>query len=223
MNSGGLRAFGTLRPPIDPQALARKIVAEPRFKIAVLRPKPKTWWDVFTQWLADRWHQLIDAFSHHVHVAPNVSAAFGDVLLAIAIGAVVVVAIRLAFGIARDPNRSIAAARALPQHLDAETLYVQSSRAADRGDYAAAATLLFRAAVATLDLRGVVHDDPSRTVNETRAAVRVRAPQSVSPFDTIARTFTAALYADAPVSREQWHTACDAFAELTMQVRASAA
>jgi hypothetical protein len=113
--------------------------------------------------------------------------------------------------------------RALAHNADAQTLYLQSTRAADRGDYAEAASLLFRAALAALDLRGVVHDDPSRTVNECRAAVRERAPQSTAPFDTIARTFTAALYADAPVSAQQWNAARSAFAELAAYGSADAA
>lgn len=223
MIPGGLRAFGTLRPPIDPHTLARRIVAEPRFRIAVVRPKPKTWWDVFTQWLGDRWHQLLDAFSHHVHVGPKVSVAIGDVLIALAIGIVVVAGIRLALGMTRDRERSALRSRALPQSAGAQDLYARSLRAAERADYVAAATLLFRAALAALDLQGTVHDDPSRTVNECRAAVRAFAPACVAPFDIIARTFTDALYADAPVSIEQWSTARNAFAQLSAQVPADAA
>jgi hypothetical protein len=221
--SGGLRAFGTLRPPIDPHALARKIVAEPRFQVAVVKPKPKTWWDVFMQWLGDRWHQLLDAFSHNVHVAPKVSIAFGDLLILFAIAVVVVVGIRLALGIARDQSTANVRSRPLPQSAGAETLYAQSVRAAERGDYGSAATLLFRAALAALDLQGAVHDDPSHTVNECRAAVRTSVPQCAAPFDTIARTFSAALYADAPVTAEQWDAARSAFAQLSLQGRADAA
>lgn len=175
------------------------------------------------QWLADRWHQIVDAFSHHVHVGPKVSLAFGDVLLAAAIAVVAIVGIRLILSIAREQNRPAAGSRLLAQRLDADALYAQSTRAAGRGDYRAAATLLFRASVTALDLRGVVHDDPSQTVNETRAAVRAHAPASISTFDVIARTFTAALYADAPVSMEQWGAARNAFLQLTIQVRANAA
>jgi Domain of unknown function (DUF4129) len=223
VNSGGPHAFGALRPPIDPHALARKILAEPRFRIAVVRPKPKTWWDVLTQWLSDRWHQLLDAFSRHVHVGPKASIAFGDLLIALAILAVVVAGVRLALGIARENSSSRTGARFMPQHASAESLYAQSLREAERGDYAAAAIALFNAAVATLDLQGTVHDDPSRTVNEMRAAVRSSAPECVSPFDTIARTFTAAFYAGVPVSNEQWNAARTAFAQLTAQARPDAA
>jgi hypothetical protein len=221
--SGGLRAFGTLRPPVDPHALAQKIVGEPRFRVMVVRPKPKTWWDLLMQWLSDRWHQLLDAFSRHVHVAPNVSVAFGDILIALAVVIVVAVGIRLAIGIAREHQEPSARSRALPQHADAQTLYAHSMRAAEGGDYVAATSLLFRAALSALDLQGIVHDDPSHTVNECRAAVRARSPLSASAFDTIARTFTAALFADAPVSAQQWNGARNAFIELTMHGRADAA
>lgn len=223
MNAGGLRAFGTLRPPIDPRELARKIVAEPRFRVTVVRPKPKTWWDVLMQWLGDRWHQLIDAFSRHVHVAPRVSVAIGDILIALAVLIVIAFGIRLGLGIAREQREPAARSRALPHNPDAQSLYAESRRAADRGDYTAATSLLFRAALAALDLQGIVHDDPSRTVNECRAAVRECAPQSTAAFDTIARAFTAALYADAPVSAQQWSAARGAFVELASHGRADAA
>jgi hypothetical protein len=146
--AGGQRAFGTLRPPIDPHRLAREIIAEPRFRVAVIRPKPKTWWDVFVQWLGDRWHQLLDAFSRHVHVAPNVSVAFGDVLIVLAVLVVIAFGIRLAVGISREQRNGGVHSGALPRNADAQTLYLQSTRAANRGDYTEAASLLFRAALA---------------------------------------------------------------------------
>lgn len=212
-----------LRPPLDPHALARSIVGEPRFRIAVIRPKPKTWWDVLLQWLSDRWTQLIDAFSKHVHVGEKASVAIGDLLIFALIALVAIVAIRLFLSSFREPAGVFGSARPLAQTAGADSLYALSERAADRGDYAAAIVLLFRAALAALDVHGVVHDDPSHTVNECRRAVRERSPQSAHAFDTIARAFTDALYADVPVSPQQWMAARNAFADVAPDSHGDAA
>jgi Domain of unknown function (DUF4129) len=107
-----------------------------------------------------------------------------------------------------------AGARPLPERASSRSLYALSDSAAQAGQYADAVALLFRAALAALDLQGVVHDDPSRTVNECRRAVRDRAPESVAAFDTIARAFTDALYAEETVSAQQWSAARDAYGAL---------
>lgn len=222
MSPGGLHAFGTLRPPIDPHALAQTIVADPRFRIAVTRPKPKTWWDSLVQWLSDRWTQLIDAFAHRVHVGERTSATIGDILILAVIAIVVIAGVRLLLGLLREHAPSLTA-RPLPAHASAQSLFALGDRAAEAGRYAAAIALVFRAALVELDVQGVVHDDPSRTVNECRGAVRQRAPECAAAFDTIARAFTDALYADAPVSARQWSAARDAYHALIARTQSDAA
>ena len=173
----------------------------------------KTWWDVLTAWLGDRWNQLIDAFAHRVHVGAKASIAAGDVILIAASVLVLVVLVRLIAGYVRDTAKTQGATLLSP-HVAAEALYAQSIQAANQGEYAGAIALLFRAALAALDVRGVVHDDPSLTVNECRRQVRGSAPRFVVPFDTIARAFTSAVYAEALATPTQWNAAREAYAQI---------
>jgi len=145
-----------------------------------------------------------------VHIgAPG--PAIGDVLLIALVLVVIVVLVRLLMGAVRigTAKTAYAAAQNAP---DAGVLHELSLTAAARGDYSLAIVLLFRAALAALDVQGVVHDEPSRTVNECRRAVRAKAPPLAEAFDAIARPFTAVLYAEQPVTEGQWRSALQAFA-----------
>lgn len=139
------------------------------------------------------------------------SAATGDVLLVVLVLVVIFVLVRLLMSAVRVGSAN-AEYRAQGAPPDASALHELSLAAAARGDYALAIVLLFRAALAALDVQGVVHDDPSRTVNECRRAVRAKAPPLAQDFDAIARPFTAVLYADEPVTEGQWRAALQAFA-----------
>lgn len=209
-----LEQFGTKAPAHDPQALARAVLAQSRFRMQVAGVRPRTWWDAARDWLGERWHQLIDAFSHHLRIGAKTSVALGDVLLVLAIVLVVAVAMRLLLGMAREGAAATSGAHALPLRADAGALHAAAQRAAEHGSYAAAIALLFRAVLATLDAQGLLRDDPARTVNECRRDVRSRAPRLSAPFDAIARTFTAAVYAEARVAPEQWREAERAYAAL---------
>lgn len=210
----GLPAFGAQPPPHDPHALAREILSERRFRVHVANPAHKTWWEVATSWLQDRWNELGRTFAHHVHIGAKASVAAGDIILAVTAGVVLIVAIRLISAYVRETVIPAHAVREIAPHLAAEALFAQSMHAGELGEYAAAIALVFRAALAALDIRGVVHDQPSRTVNECRREVRERAPAFLAPFDALARIFTAALYADAPVTQAQWAAAREAYTRL---------
>ncbi|HLI96665.1 MAG TPA: DUF4129 domain-containing protein [Candidatus Baltobacteraceae bacterium] len=211
-----LRQLGAQAPPHDAAALARRILSEPRFRVRVQAPPAHTWWDTLRQWVADRWNQLLDVFARHVHVGKEVSLATGDVLIGAAIIVFIVFAVRLLLGVVRDGAAAQSEnAHALPVHADPRELQAAAQRAAHEGAYAAAVALLFRAALSTLDARGVLRDDPARTVNECRADVRAHAFALSAAFDTIARGFTAAVYAEDRVSHAQWNDAEAAYAALT--------
>lgn len=195
--------LGTQTPPHDPAALARAILAQPRFRIHLAQP-PRTWWDVLHDWLRDHWNQLVQALSRNVHIGAKASVALGDVLVAVAICLVVVVGVRLLRSIARESAGAGQSSSALPEHADPAVLHAAAVRAAQRAEYAIAIGLEFRAALGVLDARGILRDDPARTVNECRRDVRARAWQLSAPFDAIARAFTAAVYAEDRVTAEDW-------------------
>lgn len=200
-----LPVFGAQRPPVDPAAVARAILAQPRFRIQASASPAHTWWDALRQWIGERWSRLMDAFAHHVKLGPRASVAIGDVLIALLVLLVVVVSIRLLLGAARETAHTSAPnVVPLERHASAAELWQAAQAAAAAGAYASAIALAFRAALAALDTRGVLRDDPSRTVNECRRDVRARAPRVCAAFDVIARTFTAAVYAEERIGAEHW-------------------
>jgi hypothetical protein len=210
-----LAQLGRQIPPHDAAALARQILTEPRFRMRVQATRPHTWLDTLRDWLGDRWNQLLNAFSQHLHVNGRVSIALGDVLIGAAILVLFVFGVRLLLGIVRE-DRAVTGvqAQALPAHADATELHAAAQRAARDGAYASAIALLFRATLAVLDVRGVLRDDPARTVNECRADVRAKARLFSVAFDRIARAFTAAVYAEDRVTQHQWIDAQEAYAAL---------
>lgn len=209
-------ALGEQRPPHEPAALARHILAQSRFRMFVQAHRPHTWWDTLSRWLSDRWSQLMDAFSRHVHIGGKWSLAAGDVLIAAIVALIIAIVVRLLLTMVKEPGAaSSVLTSALPVHADAIELQAAAAQAAGQGAFAAAIALLFQAALALLDARGLVRDDPARTVNECRGDVRRRAPSLSSPFDRIARIFTAAVYAEDRMSPAQWTQAQEAYATFT--------
>lgn len=202
--------FGGRTPHADPAAVARAILSEPRFRVRVERAPARTWWDALRDWLGDRWHQLLDAFARNVHVGHGAGVAIGDLLIAGTVFAVVIVAVRLVLGMLREAHAP-SGARPLPEHTDPRTLEAAARNAANSGAYAAAIAAIFQAAILRLDARGVLRDDPARTVNECRRDVRERAPHASASFDRIARLFTAAVYAEDPLTAEHWAQARAAY------------
>jgi hypothetical protein len=213
MSPAPLPAFGSRRPPQDPHHLAKMILAEPRFRVHVAPVRTDPWGRLLA-WLQARWHDLTTAFGQHVHVGPQAQVAAGDILLALALLAVVVMAVRLGAQYLRDFTVPAPYRRLLEPRLAARALYQRSLHAAEEGRCAEAIALIFNAALTLLDVRGLVHDDPSRTVNECRGDVLRSAPACAPPFDRIAHAFTAAAFSRTGASVESWSAARSAYEEL---------
>lgn len=202
-------------PAHDPSALARAIVAGARFHLGVqhVRPRPKSWLAIAWDWVRDRYSALIDAFNAHVHVSHAAGIVTGDLALAAIAALLVVVAVRLLRELVPG-NRAGSHGVAIDPLPDAFAVYDRSVRAAAAGEYARAIALLFNATVAALGLRGVVSGDASATVGEFERTLSARGPALAAPFETIARAFTAAAYAQTPIGEAEWTRARDAFARL---------
>lgn len=196
--------FGAQPPPRDPEALARAILAGSRFRVRVSAPAARTWWDTLRDWIGAQWNRLMDAFAHHVHFGRSTGVAIGDIIIAMLVAIVAIAGTRLLLSIVRESGQTHSAPRALPSHADAAALYGAAQSAAQNGRYAGAVALLFQAALAALDARGVLRDDPARTVNECRKDVRLHAPSIAGQFDVIARAFTGAIYAEDRVDVQAW-------------------
>lgn len=209
--------LGVKPPPHDPAALAREILSQPRFRVRVSAPQERPWWDAIRRWLADRWSDLANAFAQHVHFGRTAGIATGDVLIVLAIALVVVILVRLLLGVTRENLAAHGSVTQLAHRAGASALHAAACETAREGAYAAAIALLFRAALERLDARGLLRDDPARTVNQCRRDVRARASRLSAPFDSIARTFTAAVYAEDRITPAHWSEAEDAYRAFAAQ------
>ncbi|MFN2450254.1 MAG: DUF4129 domain-containing protein [Candidatus Baltobacteraceae bacterium] len=210
MNARGLPAFGTGAPPLDPRHLAVRILADPRFRVQIHR-SAGPWWTRLLGWVEARLNALI---GHNVHAGGPWLNAIGDIAVLAAAGLVIFATVRLLLNVAKEPEQTVHTVHPLAARTSARAWHDRALSAAAQGRYGVAAVLLFRAALAILDLRGVVRDEPSRTVNESKSELRRRAPQYEPAFDAVARNFTAALYAGAPVTRAHWEQAQNAYEQL---------
>jgi hypothetical protein len=200
------------RPPLGARDLAREILSERRFRIAVPSTH-RTLWEIVWDWLRGMWSRVWDALFSHVHIGNRTSVIIGDVLAFALIAVVVIVLVRLVLGSLRDARRPDAGHR-LIESPDPGALYELSRQAAAGGDYRMAVALLFAAALRRLERLGLAREDPSRTVNEWRRTLRGTQPAVLPAFDAIARPFVAAFYAETPVARAQWMEAHDAYVGL---------
>jgi hypothetical protein len=203
-------------PRADLQALAQRELSLPgRYRLATpalatVRGEP--WWlRVWTR-LHDWWSAVWRALFAH---APGRSTtiAIGDVLIALVALMLIVVGIRLVRELQIERARSNRNAQALAELPDAQTLYRRACDAAARGDFGAAALLLFAATIALLDSRGTIALTSSATVGELRHELRARDAALLAPFDTVAAPFVQRAYADRPITPLEWEhaqRACEA-------------
>lgn len=212
-------APAVLAPPRDPGALARAILSDTsRYHLAQpqVRERPKNWLERAWDWIALQWSRLIRALFGNVRVPAKASTAFGGALvfLLAALLALAVAKVGDSLG-RRAAPRALAASAA--EFSDARGLYERSLTAAGNRALTQAMELLFAAAIATLDRRGLTRYDPSSTVGDFRRDVRARDASLVGAFDAIAEPFTAAVYAQRPPNEADWARAHAAFLALRSQ------
>lgn len=192
----------------------RELAVPGRYRLDTVQAPPPnpTWWERFVAWARDAWNGLVRALFGRIRVSAGQAAAIGDVVIALLVLAVAAVAIRLIVVYGRRGRRT-ASVRALTAQADAAELYAMAAAHADRGEYAVAAQLLFRATLALFDVRGTVRDEASATVGEIRRRLPDR--QIVPAFDAVATAFVAGTYAERPLDAAQWERARAAY--LTLQ------
>lgn len=214
MTPGGLPAFGTRTPPLDPHSLAREILLRGGFHLRA-QTEQISWWERFLNWAG----ALISKYFPHIAgPSPGLLQFFGFALLFVAIGLVVAVLVRLLLSLSPDSAVSANSVRALQSRTAAKVWYERAVAAAQENRLREAIVLLFRAALAILDLRGFVRDEPSRTVEECASELAQRAPAQLVSFRTVARAFTAAAYAERPVAQADWERARAAYEHIFTSV-----
>ncbi|HEV7178250.1 MAG TPA: DUF4129 domain-containing protein, partial [Candidatus Baltobacteraceae bacterium] len=140
--------------------------------------------------------------------------AAGDILVILGALVVAFAAARLLFAVQIARDRRVASTAFEPARRSAHAVARSAATAAESGNYTLAVRLLFAAAVALLDVRGVAHDRRSATINELCAAVRERYAGAEAPFSDIARIYTIAAYAEYTVDASAWERASSAYKRL---------
>lgn len=204
--------------PHDIVRAVRQELAWPgRYHLHVTRGEQRSWLQIAFQWIWDRWLELERAIATHIHVGPTGATLLGDGLILAAVVIFGYVAARLLMSIQAEHLQAVEAYE-IGSQRSAHLLARAAADAAQAGDYARAIRLLFAAAVTLLDLRGVVRDDASATINELRRALRERSADADGPFLTIARVYTAAAYAEERIDENAWNGAQSAYAALSAAV-----
>jgi len=172
--------------------------------------QPTTWWSVLWGWLADRLRAFVRALAAHIKVGAGLRAAFGDSLIFAVVILVAFVGARLlrALQIARDRTGD---AQPLAQPQSATALVAHAMALAQAGKFSFAIRALFGAAVILLDLHGLLRAESSATVNELHHALRAHDARFEPEFATLARCFSAVMYAERDAGGREWEEALQAY------------
>lgn len=207
-----------VEPRANLHALAQRELSGPGYQlttpvVATVRGEP--WWlrawTAFSNWWSKLWHALFA----HARLGRRTTIAIGDVLIALVALVLIVVAFRLVRELQIERSRANRNAQLLTELPDAAMLHRRAREAAARGDYGAAALLLFAATIALLDKRGAIALTSSATVGELRRDLRSRDAALLGPFDTVAAPFVQRAYADRPITLGEWEHAQTAFVTLS--------
>jgi hypothetical protein len=177
----------------------------------------KSWWQRFLEWLADTFARLLQGISNAAGGIPLIGQIVAVLTIGLIAGLVLLMGYRLARYVSslRRVRTSDQTGELIEADEPPEALYARARAAAASGRYAAAVALVFRAGLLQLDVGGVIPYDAARTAGEYRRTVRRECSPAASPFDELARSFTLAAYAEAPVDERDWRTADDAYHTFT--------
>jgi hypothetical protein len=204
-----------VRTPIPPHDIVRAVRAElaipGRYHLhtAVVQ---KSWLVRLIDWVGDLYQKYIGAIISHIHVGPAGATIVGDMMIVIALGIVVYAGARLLISLNIADDR-LGSGTLLPSR-NAQALARTAAAFAEGGDFARAIRTLFSAAIVLLDLRGVVADNESATINQFRRALRNRASGAEVPFGEIARAYTIVAFAEEPIGEPLWTKAREAYAAI---------
>jgi hypothetical protein len=205
-------------PPHDIVRAVRDELATPGLYHLYASPAAvrHSWFWILMQWLIDRLLAFERALASHVKIGRDATSILGDAIVLLCVIAVAAAVAHMLMSLQSEGRRR-AAVTPLASRRSAQAIAHQASQVAASGEYAKATRLLFNAAVAMLDVRGIVRDDESATVNELRRQLRQRAPDDEREFAEIARFYSAAAYAEYPLDADAWTRAMDAYQTLVVR------
>jgi hypothetical protein len=187
-----------LWPHGDPRAVARTIVADPRFHGSTSNgaPAPSLIGRVLG-WIGERIGDIVRAIGHVLGARTPLNVAIGVVALAVAVAGLAFLIVRFVRLPARR-RRAATTSIALERELTSAELIAQALAAARAERWHAAASALARAALHSLDERGRLRFDAARTPGEVRRVLNDPA------FDAFEREATTALFAADAASAESF-------------------
>jgi hypothetical protein len=199
-------------PHGDPNVVVRSILAQPAFhQQTKTGAAQESLIERIIHWIGDRLKALLEVV--------RVPAALESTAQIVWLALVLIVAALLAyllFGVvtglaARTGREAALSGRPLEESVTSAALNIASAAAAERGEYAQAIALLFRAALAALDERALVAYDAARTPGEYRRVVRGALERAACSFDELVSRFERASFSAAPASRGDYEAATRAF------------
>ncbi|HXM07955.1 MAG TPA: hypothetical protein VN936_10840 [Candidatus Acidoferrum sp.] len=204
-----------VRPPDGLRAIAIRELASHAYRWTAPAPAQRSWWQRITEWIGDRWNDIVQVVFGRVHggAAPSIA---GDILLALAVLVVIVFALKLLSSMSLDRERE-SGAEPLYGNVRSTEWYRRAVESASNGDFAYASRYLMGATVAALRERSAIEPSAGATVGELGRELFVRAPQYVTPFRTVARTFAIGTYAERPLGRADFDGAAGAYRAICEQ------
>jgi hypothetical protein len=208
--------------PSHLSADVREVLAQPDYRTPArpgpARPRQQNWFERMLTAFSDWWSRLlVRAFTAAAGI-PAIGNVVAFALIAAASIALTFLVFRTArFVIARRarPGRINVDGTPLIDHPSADETYSAARAAARDGLYGLAIALLFQAALLALDRSGSVPYDSARTAGEYRRAVRRSVAGASASFETLARAFTYAAYAETPAGESDWRAADAAYASMS--------
>ena len=202
--------------PVPPHDIVRAVRAElavPGRYHLYHGAQSKSWLRTFLDWVGDLYNKYIAALVSHIHIGATGATYLGDAMIVLALGVVVFAGARLLISLNLAEDRLGAEGTLLPAR-NAQALARSASSLAEAGDFSRAIRTLFSAAIVLLDLRGVVADNESATINQFRRALRNRGSGAEAPFGEIARAYTIVAFAEEPIGESLWTRAREAYATI---------
>ncbi len=172
-------------PTRDPERVrraVREVLSRPEF-----RPPPKPLAQRVLEWLLERVGRLLSALT-----SSGAGALVGSGLLALALVAILLFALRLSRGVGRDPE--LAAARPAAARRPAADWRAEAETHERAGDWRQALRCRYRALIADLAARGLVDEIPGRTAGEYLLVVGRSVPAAAADFAGATDLFEAAWY-----------------------------
>ena len=186
-------------PNGDPHAVARAILADPRFRGTTTSnvdgPDPLT---QLLTWIGERLRDLMDSIKHLLGADASVNGTLALIVLGIVVAALSFLFVRFLMLPGRRYRSNRSTVTALDADLSSAALIALALAAAREERWHDAASALVRAAMRALDERGRLRFDAARTPGEARRSLRDAS------FDAFEREAMTALFAAGAATADRF-------------------